>query len=88
MLKETIKEVRNQPDNAPSNRMVTASGKSKDEYHYEDQYYMDIVDPRTMKPYMIPLLNQSDPEYLSEYAYFMRFKERDEQAFQNILNWG
>ena len=93
MLKETIKEVKTfdhlGTDTPTSNsNMVTGSGKSKGEYHYEDQYYMDIVDPKTGKPYLIPLLTMQDPEYLSEYAYFMRLKERNEPAFQNILNWG
>jgi len=70
-----------------SNEMITASGKSKEEYHYEDQYYMDIIDPRNGKPYNIPLLTMQDPEYLSQYAYFMRLKERDPVAFEKILNW-
>jgi hypothetical protein len=67
--------------------MITASGKSKDEYHYEDQYYMDIIDPRNGKPYNIPLLTPSDPDYLADYVYFMKFKERDPVAFERILNW-
>jgi hypothetical protein len=49
---------------------------------------MDIIDPRSGKPYNIPLLTMQDPKYLSEYAYFMRLKERNPTAFENILNWG
>ena len=51
-----------------SNEMATSSGKSKGEYHYEVQYYVDIIDPRSGKQYNIHLLIQSDPNYLSDYA--------------------
>lgn len=71
-----------------SNEMITASGKSKGEYPLEIQYYMDIVDPRTGKPYMIPMLTMADAGYLSEYADYMKLKERDPAAFEKILNWG
>jgi len=71
-----------------SNEMITASGKTKDEYPLEIQYYMDIIDPRSGKPYNIPLLNQGDPDYLADYAYYMQLKEQDPAAFAKILNWG
>ena len=69
-----------------SNEMITASRKSKKEYHMECQYYMDIIDPESGKPYEASVLPPwNNHKYLSEYASLMRLKEKAPALFERIL---
>ena len=69
-----------------SNEMITANRKPKEEYHYDFQFYMDIIDPESGKPYEASVLPPwNSPKYLFEYASLMQLKENSPALFERIL---
>jgi len=55
--------------------------------HEENNYYYNMLDPRTGQRYEIPMLTRMDPAYYYKYINFMKMKERSEETFSKILNW-
>jgi len=56
--------------------------------HEENQYYYNIVNPKNGLRYDIPMLTTRDPDYYFKYVNFMKMKERSEETFNKVLNWG
>lgn len=49
--------------------------------------YLNTVDPDTNKPYDIPMLNVTDPDYAKKYVDFVKKIEFNPQLKQSLLNW-
>jgi len=50
-------------------------------------YYANIVNPETDKPYIIPMLSLTDPDYTNKYVEYMKVLENQPDMFKKILNW-
>jgi hypothetical protein len=53
----------------------------------EDKKYYNMKDENGNR-YAIPMLSKEDPEYREKYIYYMKLKEKDEAAFNKVMNWG
>lgn len=55
----------------------------------EEEYlaYLNMKDPSTGKPFAIPLLDYTDPEYSSKYVDLMKMREYNPQGFKKIMEW-
>ncbi len=61
--------------------------KKNQEDEKDDDYYWNMVDPKSGKRYTIPFLKETDPAYRVKYIDYMKLKERDPATFEKILNW-
>ena len=52
-----------------------------------DNYYYNMIDPRSGYRYDIPMLMRDDPEYYGKYIDFMQLKERSPDTFEKVLRW-
>lgn len=63
------------------------SKQKEPKYTKDFNYYANIVNPETGKPYIIPMLDYTDPEYVNKYVEYMKLKEEQPETFKKIMNW-
>jgi len=61
--------------------------KSLEEINSEYIRYLNMKDPSTGKPYAIPLLDYTDPNYSEKYVDLMKMKEYNPDGFKKIMEW-
>jgi hypothetical protein len=49
--------------------------------------YTNTLDPATGKPYRIPMLSISDPDYATKYAQFAKEAETNPTVAKSVLHW-
>lgn len=52
----------------------------------DDNYYFDILDPKTGMRYNIPLLEKTG-SYYQDYVHYMKIKETSPSTFDKIMSW-
>ena len=52
----------------------------------DDNYYFDILDPKTGLRYNIPLLEKTG-SYYQDYVHYMKIKETSPSTFDKIMSW-
>jgi len=85
-LKEYLEDLHEDTKSKISSKN-TNSDKNLQKSEKDYLYYANIVNPETEKPYIIPMLCLTDPDYTNKYVEYMKVLENQPDMFKKILNW-